>query len=271
GKLGDTNVGVQGSGVDDHTRVHEVVRVESFLELFEGTDDRGGAHAAEQFRPGLAVTVFAGQRTTVPDHDFSGFLHERPVFTAALFGGGLEVDTHVQATVTEVPVDHPEASVSLHESAEVTQVVTEVLGGNCCVLPPRPRLLAGEGALGEPGAFLPDAPEGSLVGGVGDHDRVLWAGRLRQCGEHLLPVGGGLFQVRPRDLHEQPGTTLGQGDAGLAAVPVQGRDDTLVDALDGQWIVSEQVRYRVGGRRGVRVAEDGQGTCRRGLHQPDRG
>src|SRR5699024_4249515 len=140
GKLGDTDVGVQGPGLDDHTGVHEVVRVEGFLELFEGTDDRCGVHAAEQFRAGLAITVFAGQRTTVPDHDFSGFFHARPVFTATVFGGELEVDTHVQAAVTEVPVDHPEASVPLHEGAEVTQVVTEVLGWDGCVLPPRPRL-----------------------------------------------------------------------------------------------------------------------------------
>src|SRR5699024_9325005 len=43
--------------------------------------------------------------------------------------GRPEVGPHVQATVTEGPVAHPEAPWWLQEAVEVRRVVTEVLGG----------------------------------------------------------------------------------------------------------------------------------------------
>ena len=111
--------------------------------------------------------------------------------------GELEVDAHVQAAVAEVAVDDPVAVVAGHEVLEVAQVVPEVLRRHGGVLPARPRLGPGGSAGGEPGALLPDPPEGLLVGGVGDHGGVAGAAGVGQGVDHG-PCGGGRPVHPPR-------------------------------------------------------------------------
>ena len=230
----DPQVVVQPGRPHDAIRVEPAVGVPDPLELLEGPDDRWRIHAGEQFGPGRAVAVLAGQRPAVRDGEVGRVLQERSEVRDPGAGCEVEVDPDVQAAVAEVPVVDAAATVAGEHAVELAQVGAEPLRRHRGVLPARPRLAAVRGAGQDPGAVLPDPPQRLHPRRFAHHqrrERVGLHGR-RDGVRGRVRLGA----RRAAGLDVEPAPTLGQlARRGLHRIArAQRRDQAGVHPLDGQ-------------------------------------
>ena len=161
-------VGVERCGIDQDSRVEQVVGVEHPLGLLHQGDRLRGVHPRQQLRARPPVAVLPRHRAAVRRDEVCCLLDEAAVPATPRPVVELEVDPHVHAAVAEVAVGNPVETALREQRVEVAQVVAQPLRGDGGVLPPGLRL-AGQGAGGEAGAVLADPPQRELLGHVGHH------------------------------------------------------------------------------------------------------
>jgi len=275
--VGECEVGGDREWVDDAAGVESASRVPDPLELVEGAQHIRGVHHGQQRRPRTSVAVFAGQGTTVADHEFGCCGAESVHRRATGFGPQVKGDPHVHTACAEVAVHHAGESMLVEERGEVVEVVGETFGGDRGVFPTGPGFVAAADVLvvgvGEArrqtGAVFSDAPQclslDRIVDDGGLDHSALTAQVVEQQfgrGRHILfGLCCGAVLV---DVDEQPGRSVRKtGDGVGSASGRHGGHDLAVDTLDGRRR-ERQDRGHVASRVGRGVVADAQQQCRRG-------
>jgi hypothetical protein len=196
--------------------------------------------------------VLTGERTAVRCDQCRRGQQERPQPLRA--SGQRQVQSYVDAAVTEVAVGQPLDVVLPQQPLELPQVGTEPSG--TATSSPGPACCR-RGMAGQAGAV--SRMRHSQVaccpaGGTGD----CWCRRRWAVGVGICSVG-----VAP-PASTSGRSTVGQlGDGAGAPVPPDDVDEPGVDALDREGGVAQQGRYGVGRRGHVGVCQDGEGVrCR---------
>ena len=125
----------------DHlARVHLPVGIPDRLELVERVDEVLAVHERQKLRLALPVTVLAGQRSAVRDHQVRRLRHEPAVLVDALSRLEVELDARVHASLTEMPIERALVTEIVEQLAELAQVFSQLVRRHRSVLPPFPRL-----------------------------------------------------------------------------------------------------------------------------------
>ena len=250
----EAQVLVQRPGVDDLPRVHPVVRVEDGLELTEGLYHVVAVHLRQQLAAGLAVAVLAGQRSAVGHHEVGRLLHEPPVLPHPVGGDQVERDAAVHAAVAEVAVDARGAVPEpVQQLGQVAQVRAQVLRADRGVLPTRPGVRTVRRARGGTQPRLAHLLQLLPPLVVVDQPGVVVGQFVDEPPRHVPR----LVDRVATELDHQPGTGVRQQGQRLGVAPllVLVPDQLGVQGFQLDRPVRVDGRYRVAGRRDVRVPQ----------------
>ena len=260
-------VGVGGFGIDQHTRIEQVLGVEQVFDRAEEFQGLGGVHPWQQFRAGAPVAVLAGHRTAVGGHHLGGLQHEGAVPGPAV--GSLEgkVDACVDTAVAEVPVGQRVQAVTGQEGLEVPQVIAQVLRRHGRVLPAP----VGGFVQRHPGQPCPVGPQfpqrrGLLL--ILDDPPCLCCG----LGEERLGTVADLRGILPGQFNEHPALPRGQPADGIGTPCADHHvNDAPVQTLAGGGTELQQPGDVVPGTIHRRVAEHNHEAMRGVGRQTHRG
>ena len=244
-------VGVGGFGIDQHSRIEQVLGVEQVLDRAEQFQGLGGVHPWQQFRTGAPVAVLAGHRTAVGGHHLGGLQHEGAIPGPAVGGLEGEVDACVDTAVAEVSVGQRVQAVPGQEGLEVAQVVAQVLRGHGRVLP------APVGGFvqrhpGQPCPVGPQFPQRCGLFLILDDPPGPGVG----LGEERLGAVADLRRILPGQFDEHPALARGQPADGIGTPFADHHvNDAPVQPLAGGGVELQQPGDVVPGAIHRRVAE----------------
>src|SRR5688572_15732837 len=89
---------------DEFSRIHFPLGIKDLLELFESFEDLVVVHSRQEFPAGLTVAVLARKRSAITDDEVGRFLDERSELTDAVDCFKIEIQPHMDASLTEVAV-----------------------------------------------------------------------------------------------------------------------------------------------------------------------
>ena len=249
------DVGVQRRRIHHHTGVEHPARIPDVLHAGHQRQPVVAVHPAQHLRAGPAVAVLPGHRPAQRHHQIGGLLDERPVGADAVLGEQIEVDAHVHAALTEVPVGRPGQPVAGHQRVQATQVVGQPVRRHRGVLPAAPGLGAVGATGGQPGGVGATPPQHRLRRRLGDQRRRGRRPRILQRHQHFLGGHRRRHQILAAHLDQHPGPPGGQPGVDRRAAHLAGQpvDELIVDRLHRQRAVRQHRRHAFG--RGDRVAE----------------
>ena len=238
---------LHGMRIHQHTRIHDVVRVEDVLDTGEQVQCLGGVHRRQQGGAGPPVTMLTRHRTAVTGHQLGCCRDELLVACRAVRLVQRVVDATVHAPFTKVAVGQSVQVVLGEQAVEVAQIGSEPLRWDGGILPAGPSRFLQRDAC-QPGSVGADPPQCGSLAFVGDHPPVK---RVR-CRDQGVGVPASLgIRVRPQ-LHEDPTVPAGQIGDGLAGSG-DDLDDPATESLTGHRAERQQGGDGVGslGHRGV--------------------
>ena len=102
-------------------RVHRIAGIPDRLELAEGTNQIRTEHLGQECRLGLAVAVFARDRTSIRDDQVSSLVQEFAVVLDPCDRLQIKVDSGMDAALAEVAVKRAAVAVLGQQLAQVAR------------------------------------------------------------------------------------------------------------------------------------------------------
>src|SRR6476661_5170862 len=82
--------------------------------------------------------MFTGDRSTIARDEIGGFFHEGPPLAYSGLAQEIEIDSAMNATLSEVPVECRSVLVLFIELAQVSQIASDFFRRDCRVFPSFP-------------------------------------------------------------------------------------------------------------------------------------
>ena len=162
---------LHGMRIHQHTRIHDVVRVEDVLDAGEQVQGLGGVHRRQQSGAGPPVTMLTRHRTAVTGYQLGCCHDELLVACRAVRLVQRVVDATVHAPFTKVAVGQSVQVVLGEQAVEVAQIGSEPLRWDGGILPAGPSRFVQRDAC-QSGSVGPDPPQGGSLAFVGDDPPV---------------------------------------------------------------------------------------------------
>ena len=175
-------------------------------------------------------------------------------YAATPFGAEqIEVDPHVHAALTEVPVRGAGQAVSAHQLVEAAQVVGEAFRRYGRVLPAAPRLGTVGPRVASPAASVRHRHSTACAPGSVTRDAVAGEPESRSAASIFSAASSAADAVLAAHLDEQPGAACGKTGFGRRPTHVarQPVDQVDVDGLHRQRAVRKHDGHAFGGCDGV--------------------
>src|SRR5579863_6610740 len=92
----------------------------------------------QKFTIDLPITMLTGERTTIPDNQFTSLLHKIVKMLDAVSRMHIKTDVHMNTTLTKVTIVGPSISIAFDQRAKIAQIVTQFFRGHRRIFPTRP-------------------------------------------------------------------------------------------------------------------------------------
>src|SRR5665213_2136202 len=92
---------IHGHRVSQLAWIHLVGRVPDGFEFVKGLDEFRAKHFWQQRSARLTISMLAGKRTSMRQHNVGGIVEEAAIFADAFFALQVEIEAHVEAALAE--------------------------------------------------------------------------------------------------------------------------------------------------------------------------
>src|SRR5207302_5018464 len=122
----------------DLVGIHLIVRIPSSFELAKSPYQFRPKHLRQQCATRLPISMLAGKRAAVADHEIRSAFHEFPVVANAGFALQIETDPHVDAAMAEVSVESGMIVVFVEKLADIAEIAAHFFRSHRGIVPTFP-------------------------------------------------------------------------------------------------------------------------------------